>query len=477
MSTTMVLFVVLMILYVGGTIIFSSIQARKTDEGTLEDWFIAGRKMTFVGVGLTMAAAWLDMATVFLNTGGAYGVGISAIWYLAGAEMIVFLLLGFWLGKRIRRIPMISQPEMLEKRYSPIIRPLYSIIWIISLSGYAALSFYVFQETFAHFFGFGPITSAVICLAIVLGYQMVGGFTSVVYADYIQAGLVIVGTAVLGIFAASSAGGVSNVIAQVPADFLNPIGIGGGAVLVLLISLVPAFLVEPTAWARVASAKSDKDMTKGMTLSFLIYIPVCAFTLFAGLAAYTLYPTWTQSPDLIAVQMAQDFFSPVVSALVLVGIMAALISSFSAFMFAANMTLTYDFIPDIYRRVTGKIIPESSYRNLNRAGLVVIGVLASFIAVQMPSLLDILLFSGSIAGSGIFFPVMAMFFWKRATHQGALWSFILGSGLTIIWYIMGSPYGVAPILVGMPLSLISLVIISFMTKEPTAEQLEGFYLS
>lgn len=476
MGTTLTLFIVLMIAYVVVTIAYSSKQARKHDDGTLEDWFIAGRKMTFIGVGLSMSAAWLDMATVFLNTGGAYGVGISAIWYLAGAEMIVFLILGFGLGKRIRRIPMISQPEMLEKRYSPIIRPLYSIIWIVSLSGYAALSFFVFQETFMHFFGLSPIISALICLGIVLGYQLIGGFTSVIYADYIQAGLVILGTTVLGIASVNSAGGISNIVAQVPTGFLNPIGIGIGEVGLLLISLVPAFLVEPTAWGRIASAKNEKEMKKGMILSFLVYIPVCVFTLIAGLAAYTLYASWTQSPDLIAIQMAQDFFSPVMSAVVLVGIMAALISSFSAFMFAANMTLTYDFIPDVYRRITGKIIAESNYRKLNRMGLVVIGLLASYIAVKMPSLLDILLFSGSIAGSGIFFPVMAMFFWKRATHQGALWSFLLGSGVTIIWYVIGSPYGIAPVFMGMPLSFIALVVISLATDAPTAEQLEGFYL-
>lgn len=475
MDVTMILFVVLMILYVGITIFWGLYNAKKTDTGTVKDWFIAGGKITFVGVGLTMAAAWLDMATVFLNTGGGHDVGLSAFWYLAGAEMIAFAIFGLWLGKKIRSQSMISQGEMLEKRFATIIRPLYALIWVISLSGYAGLSFFVFQETFMHFFGLPPVVSALICLGIVLGYQLVGGFIAVVYADYIQCTLIIIGTAILCWFAVKGAGGFNEVVNAVPSNFLSPFGIGWKEIGLLLLSLVPAFLVEPTGWMRLSSAKSDKEASKGMGLAFLIYIPVCAFTLIAGLATVVLYPVWTKSPDLIAIQMCQDFFPPVISAIVLVAIIAALISSFSAFMFAANLSLSYDFIPDIYKRVTGKVFPEDKYRIVSKIGLVAIGALASYIAIAMPSLLDILLFSGTIAGSGIFWPVMAMFFWKRATTQGALASFVLGSGTAILWYILGQPFGIDPIVIAFPLSFLALVIGSYATPAPSEEQLEGFY--
>lgn len=475
MDVTMALFVVLMIVYVGITIFWGLYNAKKNDTGTVEDWFVAGGKITFIGVGLTMAAAWLDMATVFLNTGGGHDVGISAFWYLAGAEMAAFFLFAVWLGKHVRRQSMISQGAMLEKRFAPIIRPLYAIIWVVSLSGYAGLSFFVFQETFMHFFGLSPIISALICLGIVLGYQLVGGFIAVVYADYIQCSLIIVGTAILGWFAVKGAGGLDVVVKTVPSNFLSPVGIGWKEIGLLLLSLVPAFLVEPTAWMRLSSARSDREASKGMGLAILVYIPVCAFTLIAGLAAYVLYPVWDKSPDLIAIQMAQDFFPPVVTAIVLVAIIAALISSFSAFMFAANLSLSYDFIPDIYKRMTGKVFPEDKYRLVSKIGLIVIGVLASYIAITMPSLLDILLFSGTIAGSGIFWPVMAMFFWKRATTQGALASFVLGSGTAILWFILGQPFGIEPIVLAFPLSFLALVIGSYATPAPTAAQLEGFY--
>lgn len=475
MDLTLVLFTVLMVLYVGVTIYFGLHQSKKYDEGTVEDWFVASNKITWVGVGLTMSAAWLDMATVFLNTGGGYSVGLSAFWYLAGAEMITFLILGLGFGKKIRSIPLMSQPEMLEKRFSPALRPLYSAIWILSLSGYAALSFFVFQETFKYFFGLSAFVSALICLGIVLGYQLFGGFIAVVFADYIQGGLVLVGTTILGIFAIRAAGGLNSVVSAVPSHYLSFVGIGVKEVLLLILSLVPAFLVEPTAWMRVRSGKTDADASKGMLFAFVIYIPVCIFTLLAGLAAFSLYASWDKSTDLIAIQMARDFFHPVVTALVLLGIMAALISSFSAFMSAANLNLSYDLIPDLYRRIKKKPFPEDKYRVVSKWGLVLIGVLASYIAVSMPSLLDILLFSGTIAGAGIFWPVMAMFFWKRATTAGAFVSFVLGSGSAILWYVLQSPMGLEPIMVGFPLSFVSLLVVSLLTPPSSKQQTEMFF--
>jgi len=61
------MFVVLMIIYVTSTMVFSLYQAKKLDTGTIEDWFIAGRKITFIEKGQTLKAPLL----VFLDAGSA----------------------------------------------------------------------------------------------------------------------------------------------------------------------------------------------------------------------------------------------------------------------------------------------------------------------------------------------------------------------------------------------------------------------
>jgi Na+/proline symporter len=66
------LFIILIVAYLLVTFIFGIKKARAQDTGTVKDWFAAGGKVAWVAVGFTIAAAWLDMATIFLNSGEGY---------------------------------------------------------------------------------------------------------------------------------------------------------------------------------------------------------------------------------------------------------------------------------------------------------------------------------------------------------------------------------------------------------------------
>ncbi len=478
------LFVILMVIYLVGTVIFGVVKAKKQDEGTTKDWFVGGGKVFWVAVGFTIAAAWLDMATIFLNSGEGYVVGISAFWYLAGAEMVAFLIMTFFFAKPIRNTGMISQGEMMEKRFTPAIRPFYAIIWVFSLCGYAALSFLVFNEFLQFLFGVNQFVSAAICLVVVLAFQLFGGFAATVYADYIQGALIIVGSIVLGIFAVKAAGGMGNIAAAVPAEFLNLFGIGGGEILALTVPLMLAFVIEPTLWMRVVSSRSLRSAQKANLFAFVVYIPVCIGTLLTGLAAYVLYPNWNQSLNMIAVDMAENLFPAPVTAIIFVAIIAALISSFNAFMSAANMNLSYDFIPSIYAAIKKKPFPENKYRFVSRIGMVAIAFLGTFIALWLPSLVEILSFSGALAASGLFLPVFCMFFSKKVNTTGAMASFVVGSASQLILFIIDKVsttggLGFDAFFVSFPLAFVALLVGTYLGrhKPPTAEQLAPFDMS
>lgn len=477
------LFIILMVVYLVATIIFGVVKARKQDEGTTADWFVGGGKVFWVAVGFTIAAAWLDMATIFLNSGEGYVVGISAYWYLAGAEMIAFLLMTFVFAKPIRNAKMISQGEMLEKRFTRAIRPFYAIIWVFSLCGYAALSFLVFNEFLQFLFGVNQLVSAAICLVVVLAFQLLGGFAATVYADYIQGALIIIGSIVLGIFAVRAAGGMGNITSMVPPEFLQPFGMGIGPILGITVPLVLAFVIEPTLWIRVVSSRSLKDARRSNIFAFIVYIPVCVGTLLTGLAAYVIYPNWDQSLNMIAVDMAENLFPSVVTAIIFVAIIAALISSFNAFMTAANMNLSYDFIPTIYTAIKKQPFPENKYRPVSRVGMVLIAFIGTFIALWLPSLIEILSFSGALAASGLFLPVFSMFFSKKVNTAGAIASFVTGSVSQLVLFIFNrvsvtGGLGFDAFFISFPLALIALIVGTILgRKAPTAEQLAPFDLS
>ena len=82
------------------------------------------------------------------------------------------------------------------------------------------------------------------------------------------------------------------------------------------------------------------------------------------------------------------------------------------------------------------------------------------------------------AGSGLFFPLVLGIWWKRANRTGAIWGmlsgFIAGSfylylvrfaGMEPLWAIDHLRFS----MIGMPISLVVMVIVSLMTEEPDEE--------
>ena len=87
-------------------------------------------------------------------------------------------------------------------------------------------------------------------------------------------------------------------------------------------------------------------------------------------------------------------------------------------------------------------------------------------------------FSAYFANSGLFFPLVLGIWWKRANKAGAVAGMIGGFGVGF-WYLymvqfggMTPWYGIDGLrfgMIGMPVSLILMVVVSLMTEEPDQE--------
>ena len=71
--------------------------------------------------------------------------------------------------------------------------------------------------------------------------------------------------------------------------------------------------------------------------------------------------------------------------------------------------------------------------------------------------------------------VMAVFFWKRATTEGAIASIGLGTVVTVVWNVTGSPFGIDAIYPALGVSLSSLILVSLLTAAPPREKWEPFF--
>jgi cation/acetate symporter len=165
----------------------------------------------------------------------------------------------------------------------------------------------------------------------------------------------------------------------------------------------------------------------------------------------------------------------VISGLVAAGGMAAAMSTADGLLLAIANALSHD----LYYKI---IDPKAETRKrliVARVLLIVIGAAGAMVAsLKLTGILGAVAWAFCFAMSGLFFPLVLGVWWKRANRAGAIAGMAIGFA-TGSWYLYMVKFaGMTPWIgldhlrfgiVGASASLIAMVVVSLMTKEPDAE--------
>lgn len=181
-------------------------------------------------------------------------------------------------------------------------------------------------------------------------------------------------------------------------------------------------------------------------------------------------------PDIVVLATPEIAGLPyVISGLVAAGGMAAAMSTADGLLLAIANALSHD----LYYKI---IDPKADTRHrliVARVLLVAIGAAGAAVAsLQLTGILGAVAWAFCFAGSGLFFPLVLGIWWKRANRAGAIagmaGGFIAGSwylymiynGLMEPWWSIDHlRFGI----IGMPVSLVAMVVVSLMTAAPDEE--------
>jgi cation/acetate symporter len=180
-------------------------------------------------------------------------------------------------------------------------------------------------------------------------------------------------------------------------------------------------------------------------------------------------------PDIVVLATPEIAGLPyVISGLVAAGGMAAAMSTADGLLLAIANALSHD----LYYKIIDPKADTAVRLIVARVLLVVIGAAAALIAtLQLTGILGAVAWAFCFACSGLFFPLVLGVWWKRANTQGALAGMIVGfvAGSAYLYYVYngGTPWmGIDHLrfgIIGMPASLIAMVVVSLMTPEPDEE--------
>ena len=222
----------------------------------------------------------------------------------------------------------------------------------------------------------------------------------------------------------------------------------------------------------MVAAKDERTAKLGVFLTgFPIEWPLFAVgTTLIGMFARALLPDLAD-PELATPALITAILPVGLTGLVVAAYIAAVLSTADSCLVGSVAI----FVNDIYRKLINPDANDGELVRVSRIATIVLGILAIGLAYMVPRIIELVLYAYTFGAAGLFFPMLALLFWKRATAAGAFWSILLGGGSAVLWTIAGQPYGFSGSYAGWIVSFVTLVAVSLKTDHVPGEQVELFF--
>lgn len=472
---------------------------------SVTDFWLAGRRIGPGALGFSAAASWLTAGGILAVVGFYMLQGMGSIWAFVAPNIIALLFLAV-LVRKIKNLPAITQPELLEQRYGSMVRWPVALIITVVMILFAVSDITGLSLVLQTFYGLDPFYAAVIVAIAVSLYVTLGGLYAVIWTDTIQFAFLAIFTvgmafAAVGTVAdgslSTSAISASELFGNVPADWWNPFSIGLPMVLIFCLAIIPGWITEQDPWQKVWAARDAKSASLGMIIgAFMITVVFTACAVIA-ISLNAIYPEIAEmgfpagmalaEPALLSFVSERFISSPVIIAFSAIGLAAASMSCTDTFSTSGASCISRD----IYQRY---IKPDATMKEMmlvNRGSVLFIILAATAGSFVIPNIIDAIHIATFIASSSYFFPLMGGLYWKRATKEGAFAGMIVGFvvqvALVALDLIKTPPFSpnylesIHPILmshgviVGMSLSAVAFFGVSLMTKPSSRVNLAPFF--
>ncbi|HTY37718.1 MAG TPA: sodium:solute symporter family protein [Bacteroidota bacterium] len=452
---------IILIFYLGISV-FIGIRAKKYVED-MEGYFVAGRRVKVALGSATLIATEIGVVTFmyFGELGYVTGLSCFALGIVGVFGYLVIGRTGF-IVSGLRKLKIITIPEYYEMRYGKNVRLLGGILLflggVLNMGVFLRMDGIFLTETM----GFSPDVLAivmVVMLLIVISYTVLGGMFSVVITDFIQFVLLSFGMLVATLFIlvhVDLARIGSVVIQQFGEAGVNPIvnpRFGWSFLIWMMIgSIAISALNQPAVSKSFASENPEVGrkvfLYTGITLAGRYMIPM-----FWGVAALALYgpslnPT-TAMPKLLGAVVPSGFLG-----LMIAGMLAASMSTYSAYMLAWSSVATRDIIEPLSKRT----FSEKVTIRLSRIISVFIGIFILIFGLlyEIPATaFQYIAITGAMYAAGAFGCVAFGLYWKKANIIGAYGSLSLGAVAPIGFLVLDQIKG------QLPASLLFLVDVNF----------------
>lgn len=472
--------------YIVAMVVIGLIAYRATTN--FSDYILGGRRLgsfvTALSAGASDMSGWLLMGL----PGAIYLSGLSEMWIAIG------LIIGAWLNwllvaGRLRvhtevQHNALTLPDYFSNRFNDqkkILRIVSAFVILIFFAIYCASGMVAGARLFESMFDLPYSTALWISAIATISYVFIGGFLAVSWTDTIQAGLMIFALLLTPIVALLTFSDLSQVNLALEAARPEASSLMGNLSTVAIISLLAwglGYFGQPHILVRFMAADSVKSIPNarriGMTWMILCLGGAVAAG-YVGIAYFQQNPQFANivnaNPETVFMELTKVLFNPWIAGIVLAAILAAVMSTLSCQLLVCSSTLTEDF----YKSFIRKTASQKELVWVGRLMVLLIALLAIVLASNPESkVLGLVAYAWAGFGAAFGPLIILSLFWKRMTLNGALAGMIIGAVTVIVWKNIWADTGIYEIIPGFICSLIAIIVVSLLGKQPTSDVTDRF---
>ena len=457
-----------------------------------EDFMVAGRSLKTSVMVFTLICTWIGSGTFIAGAEFASKAGFSALWLAAGAWVGIIVI--FFLAGKIRTFGQYTIGDILEVRYGPAARLFGGIALIISFTAIVSYQFVAggFILNVATDGAIPEPVGTTIAAIFVILFTALAGMIAIAYTD-LPNGIIILLACLLAVpFVYIAAGGFPEATQTLEPGYFavvneqfgaHPFLKVGGYFLATMLLLMGV----QSIYQKFYSARTPKDARNAVILWTIGTVFVETVVVVIAVFAYSKFKdqldlSIPKEGGKVVLMAAKSLVPAPVGILLLGAACAVVLSTGMNYLLSPTTTI----MRDIYQRFVKKEATQSTMVALQKVFVVLLGVVAFFLAMRLTSVLGMAYFAYTIYGVAITPALIAALAWKRATKAGGLASIISGTFICILLKIMstilppemvpeGDPWGIPIIYPALIVSVGSLIFVSLLTKKPKPEELEKFF--
>ena len=412
-------------------------------QGT-EDYFLAGRRLPWLAVGMSMFAS-LTSATTYMGVPAfAYQHNIAMLFGVM-MSLVAAPILIRWFYPVYRSRGVTTSYEYILQRYGPGARYAVSTLFVLGRLGWLGIAIYAPAKALSVVSGL-PLLLAIVTIGLLaVTYTILGGLAAVIWTDVIQFVILVGGALWLsGMLIVQVPGGITEILTVARDngkfavwDWTDWSGLTAvSAMIGWFFFFLNDYGTDQVTVQRLLAVRSDRGVVKAVGFNAVNDLFINGLLIFIGLGMAAYFQAFPQrlsgdvETDGILPYFIMHALPPGVSGLMVTAIFAAAMSSVDSGINSLATVVVNDFVRPLWRRP----LPSLQEMMLARWITVVLGVFATLTAVYAARIEGIVTMWMKVMGL-FSAPVLAIFvlglFTRRACFVGWLIGALGGMGLTL----------------------------------------------